>query len=141
MESFLNILWVLIALCALWVWRVHWVRQERAERRNPVQEWTAFLCGLVLLFFAVSLTDDLHSEIVLFDECASGRRHSAVCSCAHPAPHGAKAPSASGPAIVPAVSAIQQFRVIARISAIRQDLMSRVSYSFSSGRAPPISNL
>src|SRR5271154_2971452 len=90
METFLNILWLLIAVGVLAVWRTQWVHQHEQQaraRRNPSQEWTAVGCALVLLFFAVSLTDDLHFEMVLFDECATGRR-STVGSCSHDAPHG-----------------------------------------------------
>jgi hypothetical protein len=138
MESFLNILWLVIALSAMFTWRMHWVRQEHSRQRNPVQEWTALLCGLVLLFFAVSLTDDLHSEIVLFDECAGGRRYSLVCSSVHGTPHGAKTPAVSGDAILPRTPPTEQFRLVALISPARQDVKSHVRYGISSGRAPPI---
>lgn len=63
MELLLNILWMLIALGALGVWQFCWARQKQGQRRKPVQEWTAFVCALVFLFFAVSLTDDLHSNL------------------------------------------------------------------------------
>jgi hypothetical protein len=141
MESFLNILWVLIALGALGAWQVSWVHQERRARRNPVQEWTAFVCGMVLLFFAVSLTDDLHSELVLFDECASGRRYSVVCSCGHAAPHGARTQAAGGAVVLPCAAAIDRYFPIARISQVQQLLNLRVRGDISSGRAPPVSNL
>lgn len=97
MESFLNILWLLFATSAVLLWQLHWVQQKRAAQRNRVQQWTAFLCGLVLLFFAVSLTDDLHSEIVFYEECANGRRHSLVCGVAQAIPaHGARIPAVGG---------------------------------------------
>jgi hypothetical protein len=90
METFLNILWLLIAAGVLAVWRTRWVHQHDQQgygRRNPSREWTAVGCALVLLFFAVSLTDDLHCEMVLFDECATGRR-STVGTCGHDVAHG-----------------------------------------------------
>ena len=141
MESFLNILWVLIALGALAAWQVSWVHQERRAPRNPVQEWTEFICALVLLFFAVSLTDDLHSELVLFDECASGRRYSTVCSCGHPTLHGVRTQAAGGVAILPRVAAVDEHLPFARISPVEQVLKIPVRGYLSSGRAPPVSTL
>ena len=63
MELFLNFLWALIALVALGVWRACWMREQRSQRRDPVREWAAVVCALVLLFFAVSLSDDLHTSL------------------------------------------------------------------------------
>jgi hypothetical protein len=85
MESFLNFLWVLMAVAALGVWRSCWMPEDRARRRDPVREWAAVVCALVLLFFAVSLSDDLRSSLVLLEESAGSRRHSAVWD-AHPSP-------------------------------------------------------
>jgi hypothetical protein len=87
MELFLNFLWVLIALAALGVWRVCWMREQRTQRRNPVREWAAVVCALVLLFFAVSLSDDLHSSLALLEESAASRRHSAYSNAGHPNPN------------------------------------------------------
>jgi hypothetical protein len=137
MELFLNIVWALIALCALYVWRMHWARQKACTRRTPVQQWTAFTCGLVLLFFAVSLTDDLHSEIVLFDECASGRRYSVVCTCAHAAPDATKIPAGCGVAILPGAPAPEQLVAISTVSSVTHDLPSCFRLRDSSGRSPP----
>jgi hypothetical protein len=139
MESFLNILWLLFATSAMFLWQLRWARQKCAAERNRVQEWTAFLCGLVLLFFAVSLTDDLHSEIVLYEECANGRRHSLVCSVAHATPpHGAKIPEAGAAAILARAASAEQFQFVAMISLAPRDLTSNVDLGFCSGRAPPL---
>jgi hypothetical protein len=84
MESFLNFLWVLIALAALGTWRACWMHEYRSRRRDPVREWAAVICSLVLLFFAVSLSDDLHSNLVLLEEGAGGRKHAAIWDTSHP---------------------------------------------------------
>ena len=55
MEAFLNSPWVLIAAVALGIWRTRWQHEQRQSRRDPLREWTAIGCALVLLFFAVSL--------------------------------------------------------------------------------------
>ncbi len=86
MESFLNLLWVAIATGVFCFWRTRWLHESRDHRRQPLQEWTAFACALVLLFFAVSLTDDLHSELMIFDECSTSRRHSLSLTRSHDTP-------------------------------------------------------
>jgi hypothetical protein len=89
MELFLNFLWVLIAVSGLGVWRVCWA-PGRSGQREPLREWTAIVAALVLLFFAVSLTDDLHSDLVLFEESANGRRQGVALVSPHSLPHDVK---------------------------------------------------
>src|SRR5579863_382151 len=103
MESFLNLLWVAIAAIAFGFWRTRWLHDRSGRRRDPLREWTAFACALVLLFFVVSLTDDLHSELVIFDECGAGRRHSTALICPHHPPHDGLIKQFHGTAILPAV--------------------------------------
>lgn len=141
MELILNIVWALIALCGLYVWRMHWARQKACTRRTPVQQWTAFTCGLVLLFFAVSLTDDLHAEIVLFDECASGRRYSVVGTCAHASPDAARIPAVCGVAILPRTPTSEQLTVVSVLSPVAHDSASRFRFKICSDRAPPLAIL
>ena len=83
MELFLNILWVLITLAGVAVWRTRWMRQTRLRRHAAWREWTAFVCAMVLLFFVVSLTDDLHAELMLLEECSNTRRHATCLVCPH----------------------------------------------------------
>jgi hypothetical protein len=96
MESFLNLLWVAIAAGAFCFWRTRWLHERRDRRRQPLQEWTAFACALVLLFFAVSLTDDLHSELMVFDECSTSRRHSLSLTRSHDMPQHRTLETSSG---------------------------------------------
>jgi hypothetical protein len=86
MELFLNILWVVMAAAALWLWRTRWVHQFREREHAPWRQWAAFVCALVLLFFMVSLTDDLHSELAFFEECSASRRHTTCLDCPHHSP-------------------------------------------------------
>jgi hypothetical protein len=135
MESILNILWVVIALGALSVWRVYWSRDRRDERRNLFHEWTAIACALVLLFFAVSLTDDLHFNAALFDECSGSRRHAAVWSNPAADMHGAKMHAAS--AVAPELVRLDRLHGTALAEAPEQ-LSSAASYRISFlGRPPP----
>ena len=82
MEIFLNFFWVLITLAGMIAWRTRWTRQTRLRRHAAWREWSAFVCAMVLLFFVVSLTDDLHAELMLLEECSTSRRHATCVVCA-----------------------------------------------------------
>ena len=141
MELFLNLLWVLIALGLLGTWRMQWVHQRRRTRRHSVQEWAAISVALVLLFFAVSLTDDLHSELLLMAEC-SGNRRSLVCSIsAHQfLPSGTSSP-ASDPAIAFHASNGVSLRAIQSVERVDELCKSFFQNDRPTGRAPPASFL
>jgi hypothetical protein len=78
MELFLNLVWLTFALAALVLWRARWAAESRAARSHaaPWRQWTAFGSAALLLFFAISLSDDLRIDSTLLDESSSGRRHS-----------------------------------------------------------------
>jgi hypothetical protein len=99
MELFLNLLWVTLAAVVTAVWRTRWARQRRRVHYGAVQQWIALGCAFLFLFFYVSLTDDLHSEIIVVDN--AGRRHSAVLNSPDHAADGTAAIKALGTAILP----------------------------------------
>ncbi|HKN60115.1 MAG TPA: hypothetical protein VJW93_02985 [Candidatus Acidoferrales bacterium] len=142
MELFLNILWVTIALGAFGAWRIIWNRQPREFSRAPLQEWTAFACALVFVFFAVSLSDDLRAAAVLADDCASGRHHSMVWSCGH-APH----PDVSAPhapfaaAARPAARFPEPVEIAERIAPAAITRASKTDRSSAAVRGPPLVSL
>lgn len=135
MESFLNFLWVVLALAALYVWRVRWARQSRESSHAPWRQWTAFVCALILLFFFVSLTDDLHSELVIYEESSASRRHATCVACPHhaPPPHSADTALAifDRPDFAPAFS-----RTALLTAQTDFQLAREICISFA-GRAPP----
>lgn len=138
MELFLNLLWVLIAAGAITVWRNCWLPEARASRREPFREWTAMGCALVLLFFAVSLTDDLHSNVSLLEDSSSSRRHS---MCGHHSDQSNRIAREIGPAAPPRRIEIDQPRLLGMVSSFGSDPFSNFLPSFASGRAPPIAIL
>ena len=97
METLLNVVWVLLVVAAFCVWQRRWVRQKAGSPRNRFQEWTAFVCVMVMMFYVVSMTDDLHPESFLCDGSTSGRRSALVRPPAHrlAVKIGASSPSAS----------------------------------------------
>jgi hypothetical protein len=138
MESFLNFLWVLIAMLLVGLWRMRWVRERRDARREPLREGTAIACALVLLFFAVSLTDDLHAEVMLSDDCFTGRRHS---SCMHAPQHSGKTVCTLAPAVQPGIAALESLPEIGRVVILEPPCASFIHSDEESGRAPPFLSL
>jgi hypothetical protein len=135
MESFLNCLWVVMAMVIMGLWRTRWTHEHRDARRDPLREWTALACALVLLFFAVSLSDDLHAEVMLSDDCYTGRRHS---SCMHATPHSGKMVRTLAAAIVSGTTSIEAPREIGRVAILDPTCVSSIHHNERSGRAPPL---
>jgi hypothetical protein len=134
MELFLNLLWVLIAAGVIAVWRNCWLPEAQASRREPFREWTAIGCALVLLFFAVSLTDDLHSSVSLLEDCSSSRRHSV---CGHHSDQSKRIVREIGPAALPRMIEIDSPELAGMVSSFVSDPCSNFLPAFTSGRAPP----
>jgi hypothetical protein len=141
MESFLNLLWVAIAAGAFCFWRTRWLHERRDHRRQPLQEWTAFACALVLLFFAVSLTDDLHSELMIFDECSTSRRHSLSLTRSHDTPQHRIPETSSGIDVQPHPGSLDSPQFIDRVAADKELLFLSVESWVPLGRAPPSESL
>ena len=73
MELLLNIVWVALALPAVWMWQ-----RMPARPKQPLRfgRWHPFLllgCALVLLFPVVSATDDLQAMRPEMEESSSSR--------------------------------------------------------------------
>src|SRR5580698_6948388 len=73
MELLLNLVWVLLALPAYWVWR-RGAGARLARRVSSLQCLLALGCGLVLLFPVISATDDLHAVRAEMEESSSSKR-------------------------------------------------------------------
>lgn len=65
MEGTLNLLWLVIAAAALVVWRTQW---SRSWRRFAPLGAVALGCALVMLFYEISITDDLNAEQAVMEE-------------------------------------------------------------------------
>lgn len=138
MELFLNLLWVLIAASAIGVWRICWRRQKPRSRRDSLREWPAMGCALVLLFFAVSLTDDLYAAAMFLDECSASRRHSI---CSHHSEQSRQIVKETGPAILPRIASVESpLTYLCGINLSSYRVKSLVQ-GLSEGRAPPASSL
>jgi hypothetical protein len=137
MESFLNLLWVAIAAGAFCFWRTRWLHERRERRRQPLQEWAAFTCALVLLFFVVSLTDDLHFELMIFDECSVSRRHSIGVARSHDMPQHRTIANLSTLAAPPQSASFDPLQDFGRLILTSELSPSSLELCIQPGRAPP----
>jgi len=70
MELLLNLLWLLLAMPAFWLWRY----SRTAPKRRQFDAFRCFLalgCLLVILFPVVSATDDIHAMRAEMEESPS----------------------------------------------------------------------
>ena len=69
MELILNLVWVGVAIAGI---VLLWMTLSRARSSDPSastrQKIVAMGCALVILFFVISMTDDLHDQAVMFEE-------------------------------------------------------------------------
>ena len=139
MELILNITWVLLAAATLWVWRTRWVHERNRTLSHSLREWTAVSVALILLFFAVSMSDDLHPEMMLFEDSATSRRSSSLSVDAHHSPLHSGAPRhTTVPAVVAALFALENLRV-SRTEVLDLELAALCFDGESrSCRAPPL---
>jgi hypothetical protein len=74
METVLNLIWLAITLAGVWLWWFRWFKSRGNQRGRIYPETVAVVCLIALLFPVISLTDDLHPEIMVA-ECASAKRN------------------------------------------------------------------
>jgi hypothetical protein len=139
MEIFLNLLWVGIALSLLSVWRTRWIAQPRELRYAAWRQWTAVVCALIFLFFMVSITDDLHSDLMVFEECSAGRRHAASWDGSHLSPQH-QAPVA-GQALLGSTNGTHILFCLGAVALGHRAPETEFTPGVNFGRAPPVISL
>jgi hypothetical protein len=139
MEISLNLLWLLVAVIAVSLWIFRW---RRASRTCALSGAVALTCALVLLFPSVSLTDDLHPEIVAVD-AAIGKR--SICqlissggrSISHAPAAALKLHAHAAVALLPHLFLAGQFAIGGMVAdEVSPNL--RTSCNPLSGRSPPL---
>lgn len=73
MELLLNLLWLLLAMPAFWLWRYSRTAPER-RKSSPLHTFLALGCLLVVLFPVISATDDMRAMRAEMDESPTSRR-------------------------------------------------------------------
>ncbi|HEX8881463.1 MAG TPA: hypothetical protein VF749_15595 [Candidatus Acidoferrum sp.] len=87
MELTLNLVWVCVAIAAILA-QIITLSASGASLRRPasyVRKLIAMGCALVILFFVISMTDDLHNEQVLVEDRKSSRNAAVTATAANPA--------------------------------------------------------
>jgi hypothetical protein len=74
MELFLNVLWLLLAVPAVWIWRRDGMSRRGSERLEFLRCPLILACTLMLLFPVVSATDDLHAMRPEVEESTPSKR-------------------------------------------------------------------
>lgn len=77
-ETFTNVLWLTTAILLVGLWRMRWSKSRPAARADFPSEVIALVCLISLLFPIISMSDDLHPEIVAMEDVVSGKRNLAV---------------------------------------------------------------
>jgi hypothetical protein len=136
MELLLNMVWLLLALPACWLWRTAWDARER-NSPSPLQCLLALGCVLVLLFPVISATDDLHAMRAELEESSKrslrlglGGKSSGADSRWHNPPALASAFSTSAP-----------LSQVWREDHAPQLFTFVVPFTIRAGRAPPVVTL
>jgi hypothetical protein len=75
MELALNLVWVVVALLGFVLLRANLSRTPVPPDRTPSdrQKIIAMTCAVVILFFVISMTDDLHEQQMAAEESRSSR--------------------------------------------------------------------
>src|SRR5579872_6132087 len=74
MELLLNLLWLTLALPAIWMWQHQSVSAKNCRCFNRIRPIVLFGCVLLLLFPVVSATDDLHAMRQEIEESSPSKR-------------------------------------------------------------------
>lgn len=140
MELTLNLVWLCVAIVGLKLLCGSLSRAEALSDRSP-NHWrkiVAMSCTLVILFFVISMTDDLHDQEILVEESKSSRILSGM---------DASSPAVPGP-VVPLVFLLffALVCVVPALPAVRRLIepsevlfAAAIDYHRLCGRAPPVS--
>lgn len=74
MELLLNLLWLMLAVPAIWLWRRDPAYARSSRRLGHLRPMVLLACLLVLLFPVVSATDDLHAMRPEMEESSLSKR-------------------------------------------------------------------
>jgi hypothetical protein len=138
MELLLNLLWVLLALPAYWLWRRD-AESRLARNFSSLQVMLALGCVLVLLFPVISASDDLHAMRAEMEVSSISKR---TVRQAGSDKNSAWVNRLQGPPVAVAGSVLLIAPQLGRLEVpvTRVSLRSR-PYVFLGGRAPPSSLL
>jgi len=94
METILNLVWLGVTLIVICLWRFRWHVSRPAPRHSARTEAVAVICFIAFVFPVISLTDDLHPEIVAVDAVGGKRNSCLMVASARPVRSAASNPEA-----------------------------------------------
>ncbi len=138
MELFLNIFWLLLALTGAGLWGARWSRTvpSRARGAEVFRSAVGLVCVLVLLFFAISLTDDLNMVPAVAEEARSSRRTLQIWKGSQTDPDPEKHSAAYDTAVLLALFAPHN-ALISRLVTTDAGSPRAAAHQPLQGRAPP----
>jgi hypothetical protein len=140
MELLLNLVWLLVAVLAIGASCKRWPADGSEPHRQTRRGWIALACALVLLFFVISLTDDLHAEVMVVEDASASKRHS--CSVVSHSIHAASRTAASHQALAVLPPSSFFFQKVFVATVMPEALLATVSaLPPAQGRSPPSASL
>jgi hypothetical protein len=143
MELLLNLLWLTLALPALWLWRRELVFSQghlaHGHRRfDRVRPCLILSCILMLLFPVVSATDDLHAMRQEMEESSPSKR--VVKAVVDKSPTGISSAGAL-PALISPSAFCPSHEACGQVLVVSVLLPQQVHFNQWASRAPPSSSL
>ena len=139
MELALNLVWVCVAIAGIAVLFVTLSTSQPSDR--PGSHWrkvVAMSCTLIILFFVISMTDDLHEQEMVVEE----NKISRVTSVANSASHSCQ-PSADHPVFLLSSAlawSLPNLPALRRpVTASKVFFAAAICWEVPSDRAPPTS--
>jgi hypothetical protein len=139
MELLLNLVWLFVAVLALGASCKRWPADGSGPQRQTRRGWIALACALVLLFFVISLTDDLHAEVMVVEDASASKRD--FCSLIDHSNHAASRTTAShhAVAVLPPSSFFFPKVVVATVTLETLPAVDS-AVCLSPGRSPPVAS-
>jgi hypothetical protein len=138
-EQFTNLLWLAITLVTTLTWMII-TRNQPMSRHRLLQVGTALGCVFMLLFPVISMTDDLHFELALF-ECGDQRHLTMIAGTDDHGSPGGTAVWAACLAILPVRMALESHGPFSNLPPVVEVCPSTIVEPLPPDRAPPSSSL
>ena len=137
MELLLNLLWLTLALPAIWMWCHQSVCGKDLGRFDRIRPFVLFGCLLMLLFPVVSATDDLHAMRQEMEESSPSKR--LVKQAVGDTSLTRLSTAGALPALIFPLSFGRDYRVCGEVLVLPVRLHSQTRIGKPSSRAPPVS--
>jgi hypothetical protein len=133
MELLLNLLWLTLALPAIWMWRREPVFARGHRRFARTRPFVLLGCALMLLFPVVSATDDIQAMRQEMEESSPSR---VVRSGGEKSQPGLSS-AGSSPALLSSSWLVPKHEACGQVVVVAVQLLEQTCFLSHSSRAPP----